>query len=225
MDCRNCGCVIPEGSERCVYCGEAAPSHATRHAESSDATSCEDSLDNAQPSLAVHATPSGQSTLAVLFVVVGCLDVLGGILVCAALWPPAPPSGYESTSIAYVPALAWLVAGLVSALFAFTLAALIWRLDALRWRVESMQRSLSTIEAAVCKTTPAALREPQRLAPQRQLATTTDSGQANQDSEEPLPQHCPFCKRTLPVGAVRCFYCERDLSGEPADTPVIPRSV
>ena len=58
---------------------------------------------------AEHAVPG----LATVFRVLGVLEILGGIVICFVMWPGEARVGYEWRAIAYMPALTWLIAGII----------------------------------------------------------------------------------------------------------------
>ncbi len=76
--------------------------------------------------------------IVVALVLVGFLEMLGGVILCAALWPEAPRYGQELPFAAYVPSLVWLIAGFVSAIFTFAIAAVVKYLADIRDRLREI---------------------------------------------------------------------------------------
>jgi hypothetical protein len=60
--------------------------------------------------------------LAVVFWVVGALEILAGFVLCTELWPGDPKEGYVWRTAVYVPALTWLATGVISGCLSWALA-------------------------------------------------------------------------------------------------------
>ena len=60
--------------------------------------------------------------LAVVFWVVGAIEILAGFVLCAELWPGDPEKGYTWRTVAYTPALTWLATGVISGYLSWALA-------------------------------------------------------------------------------------------------------
>jgi hypothetical protein len=60
--------------------------------------------------------------LAGVFWLLGALEILAGVVLCAALWPVDPEKGYTWRTSAYLPALTWLATGVISGFLFWTLA-------------------------------------------------------------------------------------------------------
>ncbi len=77
-------------------------------------------------SMGGRESEQGSATpLSVALGVIGVLAIIGGIVQCITLWPSEPFAGYQWLPTAYVPALTWLVAGLVSGILFFAVAAVL----------------------------------------------------------------------------------------------------
>lgn len=62
------------------------------------------------------------SILSVVFWGVGIIEIMAGLVLCAELWPGAPKEGYVWKTAAYLPALTWLAAGVISGCVSWALA-------------------------------------------------------------------------------------------------------
>jgi hypothetical protein len=60
--------------------------------------------------------------LAVVFWGIGTLEIVAGLVLCAELWPGTPEKGYVWKTAAYLPALTWLAAGVISGCLSWALA-------------------------------------------------------------------------------------------------------
>jgi hypothetical protein len=60
--------------------------------------------------------------LAGVFWLLGALEILAGVVLCAALWPSDPKEGYVWRTAAYVPALTWIAIGVISGCLSWALA-------------------------------------------------------------------------------------------------------
>ncbi len=76
----------------------------------------------------------------------GVLQIIGGIVLCAKLWPDLPETGYRWLFSAYVPAMTWLATGLISGVLFFAAAAVIIYLVQIRNLGESLGLSLFRLE-------------------------------------------------------------------------------
>ena len=70
--------------------------------------------------------------------ILGVLEILGGIVLCAKLWPGAPEPGYRWLFTAYIPALTWLAAGIISGFFFFVISAILTRLHNIQIVLETL---------------------------------------------------------------------------------------
>lgn len=63
-----------------------------------------------------HARPASPPVpgLAIIFRFLAVLEIIGGLVICSELWPGEPRPGYQWNTEAYIPALTWLMAGLIS---------------------------------------------------------------------------------------------------------------
>ena len=52
--------------------------------------------------------------LAIMFRLLAVLEFIGGYMMCASLWPGEPPEGHQWKTVAYEPALTWLMVGVIS---------------------------------------------------------------------------------------------------------------
>ena len=81
--------------------------------------------DGGQPSASagdeVHPQSESLPGLTVLFRIIAALEMIGGVMFCAQLWPGDPEPGYTWKTAAYVPALTWLIAGFVFGLMFWAL--------------------------------------------------------------------------------------------------------
>jgi len=59
--------------------------------------------------------------LSKIFYLISFLGLLGGIFFCIVLWPGDPGFGKEWKSIAYIPALTWLMAGIIECALFFAI--------------------------------------------------------------------------------------------------------
>jgi vacuolar-type H+-ATPase subunit I/STV1 len=67
--------------------------------------------------------------LTAVFRVLAVLEMLGGIVLCNVFWPGEPEIGYKWRVTAYVPAITWLTAGLVSGFLFLALANILHYLN------------------------------------------------------------------------------------------------
>ena len=88
----------------------------------------------------VHPKSETLPALTVLFRIVAALEMVGGVSLCAELWPGNPEPGYTWKTVAYVPALTWLIAGFVFGL--------------LFWAIGDGLLYLRDIRAYLCKAEP-----------------------------------------------------------------------
>jgi len=63
--------------------------------------------------MSARSDKEGNSTLSTVFFVLGGLSLLGGIVLCIALWPKYSGYGYEWNTVAYLPSILWFSAGFV----------------------------------------------------------------------------------------------------------------
>jgi len=63
-----------------------------------------------------HAPPASPPVpgLAIIFRFLAVLEIIGGLVLCSELWPGEPRPEYQWKTEAYIPALTWLMAGLIS---------------------------------------------------------------------------------------------------------------
>jgi hypothetical protein len=134
MECGRCGKEIPDDAQLCVHCGTEVLTEPVTGSLSS--------------ALRPKTQPA-DSPLAILLVVVGCLDILGGIILCVNLWPGEARSGYAWLAEAYIPAVTWLASGFVAGLFSFAAAAVVSHLKAIREYTDAAETILLRLEATV----------------------------------------------------------------------------
>jgi len=79
---------------------------------------------------------NGVPVLAIVGYVLGALEILGGVILCVKLWPGEPEPGYRWLFTAYLPALTWLMAGIISGFFFFVVSAILTHLDRIRRTLE-----------------------------------------------------------------------------------------
>jgi hypothetical protein len=60
--------------------------------------------------------------LAGVFWLLGALEILAGIVICAGFRPGDPKEGYSWRMVAYIPALTWLATGVISGFLSWALA-------------------------------------------------------------------------------------------------------
>ena len=70
--------------------------------------------------------------IAAAVVIFGVLSILSGIILCFAMWPGSPGSGYIWKSAAYTPSVTWLFSGFVTGLLLFAAAAALTYLHSTR---------------------------------------------------------------------------------------------
>jgi hypothetical protein len=80
---------------------------------------------NPDPAVPVPREEGSATPLSGSLGLIGVLQIIGGIGLCVYLWPGEPQPGYPWLPAAYVPALTWLVAGLVSGILFFAVAAVL----------------------------------------------------------------------------------------------------
>src|SRR5437879_3284367 len=93
--CPACGKRNEHSSNHCVYCAALKP------ARSAPGTT--------PPQPAAPSIPG----LAIMFRFLAVLEIIGGLIMCGSLWPGEAGEGYQWKAVAYVPALTWLMAGLI----------------------------------------------------------------------------------------------------------------
>jgi hypothetical protein len=105
---------IPEASTRpvvwiCAACGK-------RNENTLDhCTNCNAKKPAAATSSGSQPAPTPQvPTLTELFRILGSLEIIGGVVLCCLLLPGEAGSGYQWKTLAYLPSLTWLMAGVIS---------------------------------------------------------------------------------------------------------------
>lgn len=78
---------------------------------------------NPDPAVPVPRGEGTATPLSVSLVLIGVLQIVGGIVLCVSLWPGEPPPGYQWRLAAHALSLTSLVAGLVSGVLFFAAAA------------------------------------------------------------------------------------------------------
>jgi|GEM_PF-4437166 hypothetical protein len=78
--------------------------------------------------------------LAIAGYVLGILEIVGGVTMCFKLWPGVPEPGYRWLFTAYIPALTWLAAGIISGFFFFAISAVLTHLDSIRRSLQTLKR-------------------------------------------------------------------------------------
>jgi hypothetical protein len=124
--CPECTRVSVPGAYQCGHCGtnlERVPIRQFEETNREQFINGPDSLvDDAQessgPVAGIVSDPgspidSQPPALTNLFYVLSVLSLLGGIILCGALWPGDPGYGKAWKTIAYMPAIAWLTVGIV----------------------------------------------------------------------------------------------------------------
>ena len=74
--------------------------------------------------------------------IIGGLAILGGIILCAVVWPGDPGSGYYWKATAYTPSMTWLFSGLVSGMLFFAVGSALTYLHGTRELTELVARTL-----------------------------------------------------------------------------------
>jgi hypothetical protein len=170
--CRRCGAKIPPAyyQTSCKECGELLPLEVLRVLPAAANVTPEilrlagGPVPEVAGSERAHApdavtTPLNEDPplLTTVFRGLAGLEMIGGLLACAALWPGTPELGYTWKTVAYIPALTWLVAGFI---FGFLFLALGEALLYLR-DIRSRLRLLTlTADALVVPQQPHSVRPP-----------------------------------------------------------------
>jgi hypothetical protein len=84
------------------------------------------------PSLPHPAPDPPIPGLAAVFRILATLEIIGGLVLCFALWPEAAREGYELRAVAYVSALTWLMAGVIFGCLFFAVAEVLIYLSQIR---------------------------------------------------------------------------------------------
>jgi len=87
-------------------------------------------------------TRSAIPRLTVVLYIMGILQIIGGVILCAKLLPGESDLGYRLLFSAYAPALTWLLAGIISGMLVLAAADVYMHLKGLG----SIQRRLKNLE-------------------------------------------------------------------------------
>ena len=104
----------------CITCGERRAAFLSKECNPCMDIRMRKSFGSTRPSSAdsfdqpaVGPGDVGYSFLSLVFFLLAGLSLLGGIVLCSQLWPGDPGYGKEWKTLAYIPAITWLTAGIV----------------------------------------------------------------------------------------------------------------
>ena len=120
--CSNCGRSNPRDAVFCSFCGLKFEEKTTSDSvPTKRSNTIEPQKTLVGSFVSKYAKPTAVPKLTIVFYIVGVLEIIGGLILCMQLWPNPKELGYRSEyeSTAYVPALTWLFAGLISGFLFF----------------------------------------------------------------------------------------------------------